>query len=1241
MSQEQQRRDLVISFNSISRTPVRPTMVERTTPRFISFLSVVLLSMGASAQQYSISDGTITACTGVMHDSGGPSGSYGDNENYTVVICPDQPGDGIFLTWSVWNLNSSGPNNNLDRIRIWDGNSTAGTYLGEYNAPPQGGVAAATTFNPSGCLTVQFISNGAGTGDFAASITCFTPCDRPLAAASMSEPGPALVCVGEVVDFDGTASTAAPTFNITNYEWVFDDGTTATGSTASHSFAEPGEYIVQLNLLDDNDCVNANVVDLQVLVSTTPSFLGTVESIESCLGATVNLDAVVSPVTWTGIPEATFGDGVYLPDSLGVPYNSSLVFTQFDPGQTVTNLSDIIEICVNMEHSFMGDLVLSLACPNGNTIVFHQQGGGGTFLGDANDTDGNANPVPGVCWNYCWSPTATQGTWVDNSQFGATPNTMPSSQGNALIPGTYNSIQPFSNLLGCPLNGTWTYTSLDLWGADNGFLCGWNIEFNPAIIPDVTQFTPVLDTTDPDSAFWTGPFLVTDPTNPLSGTATPTGPGDYDYVFSVTDNFGCTYDTTITVTVPLQVELDAGPAITLCSDPLPMAGEITANGPPTNCVWDLVLYDTAFDGWNGNASLSVNIDGVISSYTLATGSIQTIPLSVSTGAMITLTFTAGTIWNNENSFDLINDAGTAVFESPNGPSSGVSYTGVVVCGGGTTPFTFEWTPTTGLTTPNSATSLVYVTEPTWYYLSAYPNGHPECAVMDSVLVSPDPSIDAGISDVLIMCASDPNFMLTDSLGGTPDAGGIWTLTDGTIVPNAFEPINGVTDIYTYTIISAAGCVASSQLDITMIPATDPTCCGIPDAGLPLTSCDLTNPLSATPGNTGVGQWDGPTGAVFGDLMSAQTTVTMPIGGGGTHMFYWRENDGAFCNTVDSVEMTFTDPYVFTPTLTNALCYGYCDGAVHMAVTGGNAIADLNYFWSTGVSGIALDSIVDLCAGEYALVVSDDNDCRDTTTITITEPVLLRIDSLAYQPVTCSGDCDGQVEIYDVEAVDYSFDDGATWSTGSTMPDACEGIHLVRIKNAIGCIGSGFIEVMGPPPVIAEFGWGPNPATINAPTITFVNQSANADRYAWNVADQHSTTDVNTEWTFTNKFPGTYEVCLEAYNYNDCPDTICHNIVIDDVLVTYIPNSFTPDGDGKNDAWGMSMNIPTITEFEMLVFDRLGQVVYNTTDPYKPWLGSFENGGAVLKTDVYAYRILYTIQETQARKELVGHVTLIK
>lgn len=112
-------------------------MVERITTHMFTLPILALMTLGASAQEYTIAAGTITACSGVMHNSGGP-GPYGDNENYTVVICPDQPGDGIFLTWAVWNLNGSGPNNNLDRIRIWDGNSTAGTFLGEYNSPPAG-----------------------------------------------------------------------------------------------------------------------------------------------------------------------------------------------------------------------------------------------------------------------------------------------------------------------------------------------------------------------------------------------------------------------------------------------------------------------------------------------------------------------------------------------------------------------------------------------------------------------------------------------------------------------------------------------------------------------------------------------------------------------------------------------------------------------------------------------------------------------------------------------------------------------------------------------------------------------------------------------------------------------------------------------------------------------------------------------------------------------------------------------
>ena len=1193
----------------------------------------------AEAQQFSITAGNINTCTGALEDSGGPAAQYSDGENFTVVICPDVPGDVINIQWIVWDLNTAGPNNNLDRIRVWDGDNTGETFLGEYTGnDPMGMVnIQGTTYNTTGCLTVQFISNSSGTGDFAAAISCVTPCDRPTAVATMNEAVPALICQGETVDFDGSASYAAPGFNIVDYTWHFDDGTTASGPTASHAFTEPGEYVVQLSLLDNNDCANTNVVDLQVLVSTTPSFEGTIESHESCLGATIDLEAIVTPTTWTGMPESNFGGQLELPDDVGIPFVTELEFTQFEPGQTLNNVSEFLSVCVSMEHSYMGDLVLSLTCPNGQSVIMHQQNGGNIFLGDANDGDSGSNIQPGTCWDYCWSPTATNPTWATAATSGMTT---PVSQGNALISGTYSSVQPFSQLLGCPLNGAWTFTSTDLWGADNGTICGWSINFDPSIIPEATQFTPEIGITDNDSAWWSGPELMLDPNNPLIGSASPTAPGSYDYTFNVTDNFGCSYDTTITITVPDPIQVEAGPDIILCNDPLPMAGEVINSGP-TNCVWILELYESWGDTWNGGASVTVTIDGVSSTYSISASGVttQSHNLNITAGSTVSIQYTAGSIFNGENSFSLFDDMGTVIYDSPNGPSSGVAWSGTGTCGGSNLNVTYAWSPIDGLDDPSDPTTNVYVTQPTWYYLSAYPMNNPDCAVLDSVLVAPDPSIDAGENVDLSVCANEPVFNLIDSLGGTPDAGGAWTL-NGAPVPDQLDPLTAAEGTYTYTLTSAAGCVATSQIDLTIIPVDDPTCCGIADAGEDSYSCDLTINLSATPGNTGVGTWTGPAGAMFDDPDSPQTMVTMPPGSGGTHTFYWIEDDGAFCYLIDSVQKTFTDQIVIDFDLVHATCFGDCDGEAQSTVTGGNAANGFSYDWSGG-TGIFTPAITDLCAGEYTLTVTDDNGCTETDTITITEPVLLEIDSLATQPVTCSGDCDGQVELYDAEAVEISFNAGAIWGTTNIHPNACEGIYNILIRDSIGCIGSGAIDVTGPPPVLADFEWGPDGVNVDHPLVQFLNTSENANTYDWDIAGLLQTTEQDPMFMFDHRDPATYEVCLIAYNMNMCSDTICHLVEIEDVLFTYIPNSFTPNGDDLNEEFRMSINIDVITDFRMTVFDRWGQVVYDSTDPYEGWNGGFGNGGEVLKSDVYAYRITFEIFGSQTRKEYLGHVTLMK
>lgn len=526
----------------------------------------VLMTGVANAQgSFLISQPSITTCQASLQDSGGePGGGYQNNEDFTTVICPDNPGQGISLNFGAtpFNLSTAGTPP-LDQLSIWDGPDDTHPLIGTWSGNNSPGIITASfqnVQNTGGCLTVRFTSNNTGTGRFAAFISCEVPCEPPTAVASILNATeiPLLVCQNEPITFDASGSVAAQGFLVDEYKWDFDDGIldSLTGAVVTHSFPEPGEYVVQVYLTDNNNCASANLVDLQILVSTTPIFAGTAASDTIvCQGSTVVLDAnPVQSVTWSAIPEADFGNGIYLPDDQSQPFNSSIVFGGFTPNATLTNISDLLTVCVSMEHSYMGDLVIFLTCPNGQNVYFHQQGGGGTFIGNALDGE-TEPPTPGECLNYCWDPNATNGTWAANS-------------GGTLPPGSYASVQPMSQLVGCPLNGTWTLTVNDLFGADDGFLCSWQINFDPDLYPDLTEFTPVLGESALDSAVWTGPNVVTDPADPLVAVVNTPQPGIFDYVFSITDNFGCTYDTTITVTVtpspqaPLQITGDAQ----ICSD---------------------------------------------------------------------------------------------------------------------------------------------------------------------------------------------------------------------------------------------------------------------------------------------------------------------------------------------------------------------------------------------------------------------------------------------------------------------------------------------------------------------------------------------------------------------------------------------------------------------------------------------------------------------------------------------------
>ncbi len=281
----------------------------------IATILVSLAVLGAKAQvAFTIADGSVQACAGALLDSGGEGASgYSNNEDYTLVLCPDgSGGPAISLQWITFNLSTAGTAP-LDQLSIYDGNSTSEPLIGTWTGNDSPGIISASFANPTGCLTLVFTSNGTGTGVFAAATTCFQPCEPPTAAATFGSSVPLLACQGEVINFDASASSAATGFNVERYFWDFADGTvdSTSGPIVQHNFPDPAEYVVQVTVIDDNDCASTNLVDLQVLVSTTPLFGGTTGDTTICQGTSVDLLANPVPVEWSALPESNLGGGAF------------------------------------------------------------------------------------------------------------------------------------------------------------------------------------------------------------------------------------------------------------------------------------------------------------------------------------------------------------------------------------------------------------------------------------------------------------------------------------------------------------------------------------------------------------------------------------------------------------------------------------------------------------------------------------------------------------------------------------------------------------------------------------------------------------------------------------------------------------------------------------------------------------------------------------------------------------------
>jgi gliding motility-associated-like protein len=167
---------------------------------------------------------------------------------------------------------------------------------------------------------------------------------------------------------------------------------------------------------------------------------------------------------------------------------------------------------------------------------------------------------PGVGYEYCFSMSATWGTMVAENGLGNWVPTVGVPANNSMSPGTYTPFESFNNLIGCPLNGTWTIQVTDNAGIDNGFIFNWGINFDPALLPGSYSFLPTFT-----NQGWNPNADIIATTNGGHDiTVKPGTGGQKCYTYKVTDNFGCSYDTTVCIYVVDPGNPGADTAFKLC-----------------------------------------------------------------------------------------------------------------------------------------------------------------------------------------------------------------------------------------------------------------------------------------------------------------------------------------------------------------------------------------------------------------------------------------------------------------------------------------------------------------------------------------------------------------------------------------------------------------------------------------------------------------------------------------------------
>lgn len=1083
-----------------------------------------LFPRSAATQTIPMADGSASVCAGLFTDSGDTTNTYTSNQQLTFTLCPDGSGETHSqLQFSELDLGTG------DQLCFYDGTDETAPLLlcsGDLAPGQTQFTVQASPSNASGCITVTFTADGSdeGTG-WIANITCVSSCqdiiavvDSTLPAAQPAPDGSIDICPGERVFFFGSGRYPQ---NGQGYEhsnansefrWEFGDGNFAFGRTVSHRYDEPGGYIVQLTITDPYGCTSQNAITQQVRVAPRPSFQLAADVAQPiCAGSTITLnggiddgipdpDLLVQPGTAAFDQPPQIIERVALPDGIGVGYETRITVRDFAAGQTLQNADDLQAICLSLEHSSLEDLDILLTAPNGQRIYLQR--------GPNNRT----NPValgapvyndeimrqPGEGFQYCWSENAPNPDWLTSIQQNE-PDTLPA--------GTYRPTDSFTTLIGTPLNGMWTLTLLDDIPAENGYLFSWSLLFNKSIYPGRPTFSPSLQ-----SGMWLdNPIIIS--SGPSTLTASPEFAGTASFGYTVTDTFGCTFDTTLQV--PIRPFSD--PACLDCASHYPDIPDqnICDDETITLDASGTIPTDTAIQFQN-NPQYPIGFanhppDNPYRNTIEVSGILQD-TLTNPREQIASVCVYLKTDWAEDIALFLQAPDGRILELSTNNGGQGDDYRNTCFSPGASVSITQGTTPFAG----------TFLPEGNWDTLSGAPiNGAWTLLVSDEF----DEEVFGALVDWSIRFHSIKDVTYS------------WSGDEGLSCTDCPAPEVRTTEDATYivSISDSYGCSRTDTIGVTVVPilaAPNVTCQQVSDDAFQFTwnrpagvsAFELNLRISGTPRSIASPVADT---SIQIDGLTDDDVVTLevrPIVLNANE--YCRVETGASTCVFGNCLLDVALADINQPT-----CFSSDNGAAEVNVINGSP--PYRYFLNNSNTPQDTPRFEGLSPGPYFIVVRDATFCLDTVFFDIDGPDSLAANMFEEQAISCFGDADGRINTLVTGGTSpYRY----AWENGQTAPlrdGLAAGTYRLTVTDSRGCAVIDAFNLQEPDSVQIQVQatdvqcFGDSTGSI----VPIVTGGAGTYQFSWNNA--------STDSLQVGLMSGNY--CVTVSDTNACVTTTCIDI----------------------------------------------------------------------------------------------------